>query len=116
VFYNLNTRACVRRTKWKKVHTNQLVIIKMNELAGGDGVSLADLEIVENASDVEESMEVVHQPPVNPSVTATAEERAIEDDTLMPDLVDQEDEDDSDSNSKAEDDDEDADELEQILQ
>ncbi len=35
VFYNLNTRPYIRRTQWKKIYTNQLVINKMNKLAGG---------------------------------------------------------------------------------
>jgi hypothetical protein len=101
VFYNLDTKTYVRRTQWKRLPTNKLVIVTMNELAGTSGVKAADVGIPASAA---EEMQVdspgTHVPTASlPEMTN--EEMAIEFDEALdlPELVGREDDDDSVSKS-----------------
>ena len=49
MFYNLSTKGYVRRTWWKKLPINQLVISQMNELAGAEIVLEQYVYVVEEA-------------------------------------------------------------------
>jgi len=101
VFYNLDTKTYVRRTQWKRLPTNKLVVATMNELAGTSGVKAADIGI---PASVAEEMQVdspdTHVPTASlPEMTN--EEMAIEfdEDLDLPELVGREDDDDSVSES-----------------
>ena len=94
ILYNLNTKAYVRRTQWKRLPTSQLVIKVMNELAGDKCITLGDLDTgdagVQKADQIadENITDATHIPVMDPLGVPTAEEDAICDDVLneLPEL------------------------------
>jgi len=129
VFYNLKTKAYVRRSRWQRLPTSHIIINAMNELAGENALTLADLNITgnpnERTQDVVDEEPQMHAPREEPVLTATAEEMALDEDEPPPlahigpdDDTDSEDGDsDGEEESLAgEDDDELADLLEQAIE
>jgi hypothetical protein len=113
IFFNLNTKAYVRRTQWTKLPTNKLVIAVMNELAGVSGIKVVDLELPEQEDEAmmpEQAGPPLHAPnPEQLPLEMTEQEAAIEfeEGLKMPDLVDQGGDDDSVSESSDSDDEDD---------
>jgi hypothetical protein len=102
IMLNLSSNSYVRRTLWKKIPVNQLIISKLNELACVDHITLADIPIdeQENEQIVNECEIRSHVVPEIAQLGMTVDEEAMEhDDPEMPDLCDGMDEDDSDSES-----------------
>jgi hypothetical protein len=112
VFFNLKTKTYVGRTQWTKLPTNKLVILVMNELAGANGIKLADLgvepEPEREAQDCNHAVTVQVHEPIRAEREMTNEEAKISLEEIqlddVPDLVDRGD-DDSVSESGDDDDD-----------
>ncbi len=104
IMWNINTKAYVRRTQWRKLPFSETLINIMNDIAGGAGITLADVQI---DGDVEEFDEAIgpslHQSNDEEANVSTAEEDAVCDMELeeFPELTDQY-HDDSDSESDEE--------------
>jgi hypothetical protein len=103
VFYNLNTKSYVRRTQWKKLPTNKLVIAVMNELAGTTGLKIVDIELPERDTESERmSLDPpdTHLPTTTlPEMTDEEEIIQFDDDVEMPELIPRQADDDSVSES-----------------
>jgi hypothetical protein len=99
VMYNLNTKAYVRRSQWRKCATTDHVINVMNQLAGETGVRAADIAVekVREAVEITERV-ALNQPTMMDIVEADVEQA---DDPEIPELEDQTD---AESDDEAEDD------------
>jgi hypothetical protein len=89
IFWNMNTSAYVRRTQWRKMVVNEVVISRMNALAGlGAGLTTAyflEAEPTENGADEAESSLAVHTPLDEPVVISMMhEEAALEEEIELP--------------------------------
>jgi len=108
VFYNLNTKAYVRRSQWTKLPTNKLVIAMMNELAGAHGIKVADIgDEVAQLDEIESSHGPACHVPINAQPEMSEQEAMIEfeEDLNMPELVDRGDDDSVSESSETPDDD-----------
>jgi hypothetical protein len=100
IMLNLNSNSYVRRTQWKKLPVNQLILSKMNEL---DSITLADIPIEETESEhIANDREIgTHVPPTRTQLGMTMDKEALGDhDPDMPNLCEGIGEDDSDSESE----------------
>ena len=83
IFFNLQTKAYVRRTQWTKLPTNKLVIAVMNELAGVGGIKVADLGTADPTEDEQqESLQPAMHIPIAVPQEMTEQEAQIEFDEL----------------------------------
>jgi hypothetical protein len=112
IFFNLHTKAYVRRTQWTKLPTKELVIAVMNELAGSTGVKPAEMGLTDHEDQIMEEVQV--QPsmhiPIQVPHEMTEQEAQLEFDEGyedVPELASRDHDDDSISESSQSDDDDD---------
>ncbi len=104
IMWNINTKAYVRRTQWRKLPLSETLINIMNDIAGGAGITLADVQIDGDLEEFDEAIgPSLHQPNDEEANIPTAEEDSVCDMELEepPELTDQY-HDDSDSESDEE--------------
>jgi hypothetical protein len=97
VMFNLNTKAYVRRSQWRKCATTDNVINIMNQLAGETGVMAADIA----AEQVGEEIDITERVALNQPTIMSEVDGQQTDDPEIPELEDQTD---VESDDEAEDD------------